>query len=244
MFTLAGPGPEVEEAAADRSPDRSWPLSTSGPRGAHPRLGTLDVVPWVPLAGWPVADGPLEPAVDARDRFARWAGQSLGLPCFLYGPERSLPQVRREAWRTPQARHRAGAAPSRAGAAAVGARPILVAYNLWLAEPGPGSGPATSPAAMRGPPFASWPCESATPFRCRATSSTRGRLAPRLPSMPSPVGPPSPGPNWWGWRRQPSCQGVPAHRWRELDLDPSSTIEARLEQAGLGGGSFLVQQGA
>ncbi len=31
---------------------------------------------------------------------------------------------------------------------------------------------------------------------------------------------------------------VPPHRWKELDLDPSSTIEARLEQAGLDGGRF------
>ena len=34
----------------------------------------------------------------ARDRFASWAGAELGLPCFLYGPERSLPDVRRQAF--------------------------------------------------------------------------------------------------------------------------------------------------
>jgi hypothetical protein len=33
---------------------------------------------------------------------------------------------------------------------------------------------------------------------------------------------------------------VPQHRWRELDLDPASTIEARLEQAGLDGGRFAA----
>ena len=33
---------------------------------------------------------------------------------------------------------------------------------------------------------------------------------------------------------------IPSHRWRELDLDPSSTIEARLEQAGLDGGRFTA----
>jgi hypothetical protein len=30
----------------------------------------------------------------------------------------------------------------------------------------------------------------------------------------------------------------PPHRWEELDLDPSRTIEARLQLAGLDGGSF------
>ena len=60
---------------------------------------------------------------------------TLGVPCFLYGEERSLPQVRKEAWRTlapdtgPREPH-----PT-AGAMCVGARPPLVAYNVWLVEP-------------------------------------------------------------------------------------------------------------
>ena len=33
-------------------------------------------------------------AVAARDRFATWAGGELDLPCFFYGPERALPEVR------------------------------------------------------------------------------------------------------------------------------------------------------
>jgi hypothetical protein len=33
---------------------------------------------------------------------------------------------------------------------------------------------------------------------------------------------------------------VPRHRWPELDLDPATTIEARLEQAGLDGGRFTT----
>ena len=98
--------------------------------GVHPRIGVLDVVPFVPLG-----DTPMSAAVAARDEFAGWAAEALGLPCFLYGPERSLPDVRRGAFLTlgpdvgPSAPH-----PS-AGAAAVGARRVLVAYNLWLVEP-------------------------------------------------------------------------------------------------------------
>jgi glutamate formiminotransferase/glutamate formiminotransferase/formiminotetrahydrofolate cyclodeaminase len=98
--------------------------------GVHPRLGAVDVVPFVPLAGATDAD-----ARAARDRFARWVADELGVPAFLYGPERTLPEVRREAFRTlvpdagPPQPH-----PS-AGAVAVGARPVLVAWNVWLAEP-------------------------------------------------------------------------------------------------------------
>jgi glutamate formiminotransferase len=99
-------------------------------QGAHPRIGVLDVVPFVPLE-----DTPMTAAIAARDDFAAWAAAELGLPCFLYGPERSLPEVRRGAFTSlspdtgPPVPH-----PS-AGAVAVGARPLLVAYNLWLAEP-------------------------------------------------------------------------------------------------------------
>lgn len=85
--------------------------------GVHPRIGVVDVVPFVPLDGSTMDD-----AVRARNEFATWAERELALPCLLYGPERSLPEVRRVAF-TP---HRT------AGGCAVGARPVLVAYNLWI----------------------------------------------------------------------------------------------------------------
>jgi glutamate formiminotransferase / 5-formyltetrahydrofolate cyclo-ligase len=99
-------------------------------RGAHPRFGVVDVVPFVPLGGRPLAA-----ALAARDDFAGWIAAELGVPAFLYGPERTLPEVRRTAFD--------GLAPDvgpaephpAAGAVAVGARPPLVAWNLWLAEP-------------------------------------------------------------------------------------------------------------
>ena len=56
--------------------------------GVHPRLGVVDVVPFVPLEPATMAD-----AVAARDAFAAWAGGELGVPCFLYGEERSLPRI-------------------------------------------------------------------------------------------------------------------------------------------------------
>ena len=94
--------------------------------GVHPRLGIVDVVPFISL------DGIETDAVRARDAFAKWAGETLTLPCFTYGDHRSLPEVRREAFN--------GLAPDTgpnsphptAGACAVGARPLLVAYNVWL----------------------------------------------------------------------------------------------------------------
>ncbi|MBW3644905.1 MAG: glutamate formiminotransferase, partial [Actinobacteria bacterium] len=100
-------------------------------QGVHPRLGAVDVVPFAPLG-----QATLEEAVAARDRFVTWVADELGVPAFAYGAGRApLPEVRRQAFRdlAPDA------GPPRphptAGATAVGARPVLVAYNLWLAEP-------------------------------------------------------------------------------------------------------------
>lgn len=102
-------------------------LNLADHHGVHPRLGVVDVVPFVPLPDSTMAD-----AVAARDDFAHWAADELGVPCFLYGPERSLPEVRRRAWVDlapdvgPRQPH------PHAGAICVGAREELVAYNLWI----------------------------------------------------------------------------------------------------------------
>lgn len=98
--------------------------------GVHPRFGVVDVVPFVALAGSTSTD-----AITARDAFARWASDTLGLPCFLYGPERSLPDVRRGAFTTLRPDTGPADPHPTAGAIAVGARPVLVAYNLWLSAP-------------------------------------------------------------------------------------------------------------
>lgn len=99
--------------------------------GVHPRIGIVDVVPFVALEGSAPAD-----AIAARDRFASWAADELGVPCFLYGTGRTLPEVRRDAFRTLRPDTGPATAHPTAGAIAVGARPVLVAYNVWLAAGG------------------------------------------------------------------------------------------------------------
>src|SRR3989440_9625355 len=125
VLTLAGD--DVESSARAVSGVGVHTIDLQAHAGAHPRLGAVDVVPFVPLDGSTMDD-----AVAARDRFASWAANEYGVPCFLYGPERSLPDVRRHAFRSlapdvgPPEPH-----PT-AGAICVGARPVLIAYNLWL----------------------------------------------------------------------------------------------------------------
>lgn len=99
-------------------------------QGVHPRLGAVDVVPFVPLEDATLAD-----AERARDDFCGWAAAELDLPCFRYGTERTLPEIRRGAFRELAPDTGPDRPHPTAGACAVGARPVLVAYNLWLAEP-------------------------------------------------------------------------------------------------------------
>ena len=121
VFTLLGESAPRRLSAAAVSA-----LDLNVHTGVHPRLGVVDVVPFVSLDGAP------HDAERARDAFATWAAEALALPCFTYGAHRSLPEVRREAFGAlapdagPRSPH-----PT-AGGCAVGARDVLVAYNVWL----------------------------------------------------------------------------------------------------------------
>ncbi|MGH2811657.1 MAG: glutamate formimidoyltransferase [Actinomycetota bacterium] len=101
--------------------------------GVHPRMGAMDVVPFVPISGSEMA----EAAVAAREAAQR-INSELEVPCFLYGAaaqrqvSEQLPQVRREAFRTLTPDFGGTEPHATAGATVVGAREILVAYNINL----------------------------------------------------------------------------------------------------------------
>jgi len=198
-------------------------------RGVHPRIGVVDVVPFVPLGGSTMAD-----AVAARDRFAAWVASELGVPAFAYGPERSLPEVRRRAFRDLTPDTGPPEPHPTAGAVAVGARGVLVAWNLWLAEPDLEAARRVA-ARVRGP-------------HLRALGLAVG---PRVQVSMNLIAPEVIGPAeaWDLVTRHVAVAGaelvglVPAwllertdrRRWAQLDLDPERTIDARLARAGLGG---------
>lgn len=109
--------------------------------GAHPRLGAVDVVPFVPLRG---VDG--EEAVSLARRLGEWIG-GQGVPVYYYQdaatrPERQqLPDVRRGEYEglasrlaTLDGAPDAGPAKfnARSGASIVGVRLPLVAFNVDL----------------------------------------------------------------------------------------------------------------
>jgi len=138
VLTLVGPLPDVEASARRVAAAATVAIDLRAHRGVHPRLGAVDVVPFVPLRS---ADGTVTPwaaVVAARDDYANWSAAILGVPCFLYGPERSLPEVRRGAFSTLEPDTGPSAPHATAGATAVGVRDVLIAYNVWIA-PGPGA---------------------------------------------------------------------------------------------------------
>ena len=102
-------------------------LSLSDHSGVHPRIGVVDVVPFVPLV-----DSTMQDAQKARDEFAAWAAEELHVPSFLYGTERTLPDIRKNAWTSLFPEVGSKVPHATAGAMCVGVREPLVAYNLWL----------------------------------------------------------------------------------------------------------------
>ena len=111
-------------------------------RGAHPRMGAADVVPFVPVRGVS-----MEECVDLARRLGERVGRELGIPVYLYEEaaarpdRRNLADVRRgeyeglkEAIRTDPTRAPdfGPAEVGPAGATAIGARPPLIAFNVYL----------------------------------------------------------------------------------------------------------------
>jgi glutamate formiminotransferase/formiminotetrahydrofolate cyclodeaminase len=112
-------------------------------KGEHPRMGATDVVPFIPVEGITMAE-----CVELAKRLGKRIGEELQIPVFLYAqaatrPSRvRLPDVRKgefeglrdligsDAERDPDFGPRR--IHESAGATAVGARPFLVAYNVYL----------------------------------------------------------------------------------------------------------------
>jgi glutamate formiminotransferase/formiminotetrahydrofolate cyclodeaminase len=122
--------------------------------GEHPRMGATDVVPFIPLEGTTMED-----CIVLARQLGERVGKELEIPVFLYEraattPTReNLADVRRGEFEGIRDEMKAGAANRRpdfgptqihptAGATAIGARPFLVAYNVYL-------GPASNLAVAK-----------------------------------------------------------------------------------------------
>ncbi len=142
VLTFIGSPQAVAEAAFSVSAKAVDLIDMNQHRGAHPRMGAVDVIPFVPLG-----EARMEEAVEMARQVGQRLGTELGIPVYLYEEaatrpkRRNLADIRRgeyegllEKLADPQWKPDFG--PDRphptAGATAVGARIYLVAYNVNL----------------------------------------------------------------------------------------------------------------
>ena len=146
VVTFAGNAQPVVKAATAAVGRALELIDMERHTGAHPRIGAVDVIPFVPLGG-----SRIEECVDLARRFGEQIAQRFELPVYLYGeaalrPDRKrLADVRRGQYEL--LRDEIATNPDRApdygpsklhpkgGAVAVGARKPLIAFNVNLRTP-------------------------------------------------------------------------------------------------------------
>ncbi|MCI4344178.1 MAG: glutamate formimidoyltransferase, partial [Thermoplasmata archaeon] len=146
VISLVGDAGPLEEAIVGMTRVALEKIDLNHHRGEHPRMGAVDVIPFVPLGDTPMAE-----AVALARRVADRLWGAFRLPVYLYGAASARPEhedlalirkgefegiratIATEPARAPDvgepAVHPTG------GIVAVGARPVLIAYNAYLTTP-------------------------------------------------------------------------------------------------------------
>jgi len=142
VYTFLGAPDDVLEAALAASEKALQLIDMRKQAGVHPRLGAIDVVPFIPLSTAKMKD-----AIEVAHRFGNLLNERFGVPVYFYGeaallPERNeLANVRRGGYEALAKKMSIREdAPdigvpvfnAQAGATAVGARAPLIAYNINL----------------------------------------------------------------------------------------------------------------
>jgi glutamate formiminotransferase / 5-formyltetrahydrofolate cyclo-ligase len=142
VLTLAGEADAVAEALERAVAVAIHEIDMETHSGEHPRIGAVDVIPFVPLAGTTIDD-----CVELARRFGRRIAERFEVPVYLYAKaatrseREKLADVRRGGYEGLKAEiglpgREPDFGPARlhpsAGAVAVGARPFLIAWNINL----------------------------------------------------------------------------------------------------------------
>jgi glutamate formiminotransferase len=142
VFTIAGPAGAVSEALEQLVAAAVREIDMDEHWGEHPRIGAVDVIPFVPLG-----ETTMDEAIELARTFAARIAERFDLPVYLYAQAArradrvKLADVRRgqyEGLKAEIGQHgrEPDLGPARmhpsAGAVAVGARPFLIAYNINL----------------------------------------------------------------------------------------------------------------
>ncbi len=144
VFTIAGEHGPVAEALERLVAAAVHDIDMDVHEGEHPRIGAVDVVPFIPLGATSMDD-----CIALAQAFGERIATRFDLPVYFYAraarraDREKLADVRRGQYEGLKAEidqrgREPDAGPSRlhpsAGAVAVGARPFLIAYNINLAS--------------------------------------------------------------------------------------------------------------
>jgi glutamate formiminotransferase/formiminotetrahydrofolate cyclodeaminase len=142
VYTLVGTPSGVAEAAFQAAKKAYELIDMSQHKGAHPRMGAMDVCPFIPVTGVTMDD-----CVAIAKKVGKRLGEELEVPVYLYefaatSPERqSLAEIRAGEYEALEAKlsdpkWKPDFGPARLkprwGASVVGAREFLIAYNVNL----------------------------------------------------------------------------------------------------------------
>lgn len=142
VYTFVGQPECVVEGALNAARAASRLIDMSRHKGEHPRMGTLDVCPFIPVRDVSMAD-----CVLCAEAFGQRLAEELDVPVYLYGEaartvsRRNLPAIRAGEYEAlPEKLKQAEWAPDFGpssfvpswGATATGARKFLIAFNINL----------------------------------------------------------------------------------------------------------------
>ena len=143
VLSIVGPPAPLLDALLDIYEVALQSIDLRTHQGVHPRIGTVDVIPFVPISGVS-----MEQCVQIAHRLAEKIGRELKIPVYLYGEAATRPafenlaHIRKGGFeqlgelieKDPSKKPDFG--PIRihptAGALAVGARQLLIAFNVYL----------------------------------------------------------------------------------------------------------------
>ncbi|XP_070652431.1 formimidoyltransferase-cyclodeaminase isoform X1 [Bos indicus] len=142
VYTFVGCPEDVVEGALNAARTAHRLIDMSRHRGEHPRMGALDVCPFIPVRGVT-----MDECVLCAQAFGQRLAEELGVPVYLYGEaarmtsRQSLPAIRAGEYEAlPEKLKQAEWAPDFGpssfipswGATATGARKFLLAFNINL----------------------------------------------------------------------------------------------------------------
>ncbi|MGH1365510.1 MAG: glutamate formimidoyltransferase [Calditrichia bacterium] len=139
VISIVGTPPAIFNAAITVAQLAIGNIDMRKQHGTHPRIGALDVCPFIPLHNATMQD-----CIDLSHKFAQRIASDFNIPVFLYAEatteKRRLAAIRRGGYerliseQQPKPDYGPTRIPSSSGATIVGARNVMLAFNLNLSS--------------------------------------------------------------------------------------------------------------